>query len=112
MVALPLYALARTDALADGRWALGLGGLLGLGMLTKPPFAAYVSGALLWAAWLAIRSPDRRARLGRLLAAGGVAAPIALPWYRPRLGGLPMQVLNRPCKHAAQTGHAPAPTPG
>jgi len=63
MVALTLYALARTDALADGRWALGLGGLLGLGMLTKPPFAAYVSGALLWAAWLAIRSPDRRARL-------------------------------------------------
>jgi len=112
MVALTLYALARTDALADGRWALGLGGLLGLGMLTKPPFAAYVSGALLWAVWLAIRSPDRRARLGRLLAAVGVAALIALPWYGPRLVGLPMQVLNRSFKQAAESGHAPALTSG
>ena len=50
MVALTLYALARSEALADWRWALGLGALLGLGMLTKPPFAAYVSGALLWVA--------------------------------------------------------------
>jgi hypothetical protein len=112
MVALTLYALARSEALADRRWALGLGALLGLGMLTKPPFAAYVSGALLWAAWLAARVPDRRVRLGRLLAAVGVAALIALPWYGPRLVGLPMQVLNRSFKQAAESGHAPALTTG
>jgi len=112
MVALTLYALARSEALADWRWALGLGALLGLGMLTKPPFAAYVSGALLWVAWLAARAPDWRARLGRLLAAVGVAALIALPWYGPRLVGLPMQVLNRSFKQAAESGHAPALTTG
>ena len=110
MVALALYSLARTEALSDWRWSLGLGAVMGLGMLTKPPFAAYVSGALLWAAWQAARAPDRRARLARLLAAIGVAALIALPWYGPRLVGLPMQVVNRSFKQAAESGHAPALT--
>ena len=112
IVAVTLYALAHPEALAGPRGALGLGVLLGLGMLAKPPFAAYVSGALLWAAWLAGRAPDRRARLGRLLAAVGVAALIALPWYGPRLVGLPMQVMNRSFKQAAESGHAPALTSG
>ena len=112
MVALALYALARSEALAHWRWSLGLGVVMGLGMLTKPPFAAYVSAALLWAAWQAVRAPDRRDRLGRLLAALGVAALIALPWYGPRLLGMPMQILNRSFKQAAESGHAPALTSG
>ena len=77
-------------------------------MLTKPPFAAYLSGPLLWTAWRAGRSSERRARLGRLLAALGIAAAVALPWYGPRLVGLPMQILNRSFKQAAESGHAPA----
>ena len=60
MVALALYALVRTEDLAVRRWVLGLGLVLGLGMLTKPPFAAYLSGPLLWIAWRALRAPDRR----------------------------------------------------
>jgi hypothetical protein len=112
MVALALYALVRAEALSVWRWSLGLGAVMGLGMLTKPPFAAYVSGALLWTAWQAARARDRRARLARLLAALGVAASIALPWYGPRLVGLPMQVVNRSFKQAAESGHAPAFTSG
>jgi Dolichyl-phosphate-mannose-protein mannosyltransferase len=110
VVALALYALARSEALSEWRWSLGLGAVMGLGMLTKPPFAAYLSGALGWAAWRALRAPARRDRLARLLAALGVAALIALPWYGPRLVGLPMQVLNRSFKQAAESGHAPALT--
>ena len=108
MVALALYALVRTEDLSVRRWALGLGLVLGLGMLTKPPFAAYLSGPLLWVAWRGLRAPDRRARLLRLLAAVGVAAAIALPWYGPRLVGLPVQIINRSFKQAAESGHAPA----
>jgi hypothetical protein len=108
MVALALYTLARTEELSRPRWSLALGLVLGLGMLTKPPFAAYLSGPLLWAAWRALRSPDRRGRLGRLLGALGVAALVALPWYGPRLVGLPMQIVNRSFKQAAESGHAPA----
>jgi hypothetical protein len=108
VVALALYTLARTEDLSVGRWVLGLGLVLGLGMLTKPPFAAYLSGPLLWAAWRALRAPDRRARLLHLLAAVGVAAVVALPWYGPRLVGLPTQIINRSFKQAAESGHAPA----
>jgi len=108
MVALALYMLVRTEELALRRWALGLGLVLGLGMLTKPPFAAYLSGPLLWVAWRALRAPDRRARLLHLLAAVGVAAAVALPWYGPRLVGLPAQFINRSFKQAAEAGQAPA----
>jgi len=108
MVALALYTLVRTEALALRRWSLALGLVMGLGMLTKPTFAAYLSGPLLWTAWRVVRAPDRGARLGRLLAALGVAALIALPWYGPRLVGLPMQFINRSFKQAAEAGQAPA----
>ncbi|HJV54927.1 MAG TPA: glycosyltransferase family 39 protein [Methylomirabilota bacterium] len=58
VVALALYALARSEALSEWRWSLGLGAVMGLGMLTKPPFAAYLSGALVWAAWRACWPPS------------------------------------------------------
>ena len=108
MVALALYMLVRTEDLSIRRWAFGLGLVLGLGMLTKPPFAAYLSGPLLWVAWRGLRAPDRRARLLHLLAAVGVGAAVALPWYGPRLVGLPAQFINRSFKQAAEAGQAPA----
>ncbi len=70
MVALALYALVRTKALALRRWALALGLVLGLGMLTKPPFAAYLSArGALGAAWA---RPLRPAGAGGRLAARSV----------------------------------------
>ena len=94
MVGLALYALVRAEGFARPGWSLGVGLVLGLGMLVKPPFAAYVLPPLAWSAWLALRAPDRGARR-RLGLALGVALVLALPWYAPRLAGLPMQIFNR-----------------
>lgn len=111
MVAVTLYVLMRSDGFARGPWCVILGVVLGLGMLTKPPFATYVLPAMLWSAWSAMRSPDRRRRMVRLLFALAVAAALALPWYGPRLVGLPMQVLARSFKQAAEAGQVEALTP-
>ena len=102
MVALALYALVRTEAFIDTRWSLALGVALGLGMLTKPPFAIYVLPPFLWALWRAMRALGGARSLGRVVAALGVAAALALPWYGPRLFGLPMQILSRSFKQAAE----------
>ena len=111
MVALSLYVLARADGFARGPWCMAIGAGLGLGMLTKPTFATYVLPAMLWSAWSARRAPDRRRRLGLLLLALAIGTALALPWYGPRLLGLPMQVLNRSFKQAAEVGQAEALTP-
>lgn len=110
MVAVALYALARTDELSRRGRSLVFGLVLGLGMLTKPPFAACMSGALAWGAWRSIRAPDRGTRVVHLLGALGVAVLIALPWYGPRLVGLPMQIINRSFKQAAEGGQVSALT--
>ena len=102
MVALALYALARSQSFSSARWSLALGAISGLGMLTKPPFLIYVLPPLLWTLWLTLRSPHRRARLGWAATALALSALLALPWYGPRLFGLPMQVLNRSFKQAAE----------
>ena len=102
MVPLALYALLRAEAFSDVRWSLALGVVLGLGMLTKPPFAIYVLPPLLWSLWRAMRSPERSRRLGWAAAALAIAAALALPWYGPRLFGLPMQILSRSFKQAAE----------
>ena len=94
-VAAALYLLARAEGFRSRGWSLALGATLGLGMLVKPPFAAYLLPPLAWSAWLALRADDRGVRLGRLGVALLVGALIALPWYGPRLAGLPMQILNR-----------------
>ena len=80
-------------------------------MLTKPTFVTYVLPAMLWSAWLAWRESDRRRRLAWLGAVVAIAAVLALPWYGPRLIGLPMQVLNRSFKQAAEAGQVEALTP-
>ena len=78
-------------ACASSGWALLGGVILGLGMLVKPPFLLYVTPALFW---LLRGMRDRRGVLnGLLLLLTG--AGIALPWYGPRLFGLPTQVAWR-----------------
>jgi len=111
MVALTLSLLARDDAFSRWTWSATLGVVLGLGLLTKPTFWTYVLPAVLWSAWPAWRAPDRRHRLTLLGVTLVIAAALALPWYGPRLVGLPMQVVNRSFKQAAEVGQAEALTP-
>ncbi len=107
VVALCLYLLARTEGFSSTTRSVALGLGLGVGMLTKPPFAAYVLPPLLWIAWRVSREHgdgERLARLGRLAIALAIAGMVALPWYGPRLIGLPLQIMNRSFKQAALSG--------
>jgi Dolichyl-phosphate-mannose-protein mannosyltransferase/LmeA-like phospholipid-binding len=96
MVAFSLYLLLRTEGFSRTGWSLAFGIAAGIGMLTKPPFVVYLLPPLLWVVW-----QGRSARLGRLAAALVAATALALPWYGPRLIGLPLQVMNRSFKNAA-----------
>jgi len=91
MVALALVVMREADGLRHIGWAVVTGAVLGLGMLTKPPFGVYVAPALLW---LLRGMRDRRGAVRGLLMLG-VCAAIALPWYGPRLIGLPAQFAGR-----------------
>ena len=103
MVALALYAPGargglRAPGLVAGRGAgarTGHAGEASLRRLSPSPLA--------WSAWLALRAPDRGARLRRLGLALAVGVVLALPWYGPRLAGLPMQILNRSYKLATES---------
>jgi 4-amino-4-deoxy-L-arabinose transferase-like glycosyltransferase len=106
MVAMTLYTLVRAEDFSEPRWSLALGLALGLGMLTKPPFAVYTAPPLAWSLWRACRSPERRRRLGWAATSLAVGVVLALPWYGPRLFGLPMQILNRSFKQAAEQQNA------
>jgi len=110
MVTVALYALVRTEQFSHPGWTMALGFVLALGMVTKPPFAVYLLPPLLAAAWLALRAPDRRRRLGWLGLSLLIAAALVLPWYGPRLLGLPMQISNRSFKQAAESGYPEALT--
>jgi hypothetical protein len=81
--------------------------IFALRMLTKPTFAVYLLAPLLWAVAVPAGG-GRRARIGGLVLALGVAAAIALPWYGPRLIALPMQFADRSFRFAAAEGHAGA----
>ena len=73
MVALSLYPLVRSESFAAARRSLGLGLIVGLGMLTKPPFAIYVVPP----------SGISGAPCGRRIAAGGSVGRRPLsPWVR------------------------------
>jgi hypothetical protein len=91
MVALALVVLREADGLRHLGWALLAGVVLALGMLTKPPFGVYVAPAFLW---LSRGMRDRRGAAHGLLMLG-VTAALALPWYGPRLLGLPAQFAWR-----------------
>jgi hypothetical protein len=103
MVALALYTLVRADGFSHPGWSLAVGLAVGLGMLVKPPFAVYILPPLAWSTWLAFRAPDRGVRLRRLGFALAVSLALALPWYGPRLAGMPMQILNRSYKLATES---------
>jgi hypothetical protein len=104
MVAFSLYLLMRTEDFSRTGWSLAFGITAGIGMLTKPPFVVYLLPPLLWVVWRTARfrqEGGRTARLGRLAAALVAATALALPWYGPRLIGLPLQLMNRSFKNAA-----------
>jgi len=101
MVALALVLLLRTEDFGRRGASLALGLVLGLGLLTKPPFAAYLLPPL---AWTLARARGRRA-LGHAALTGLVAAALSLPWYGPRLLGLGQQIANRSFKQAAESGY-------
>jgi hypothetical protein len=100
MVALSLVALLATDRFQNRGWAIVTGVLLGLGMLTKPPFFVYVGPACL----LVLAGVRGRHAWRHATFAGLPAVLIALPWYGPRLIGLPLQVQNRSFKQAVDAG--------
>lgn len=100
MVALFLVALLATDRFVHRGWAIVTGVVFGLGMLTKPPFCVYVGPACL----LVLVGVRGRAAWRHATLAGLVAAVVALPWYGPRLLGLPQQLQNRSFKQALEAG--------
>lgn len=101
MVALALVVLLRSEGFRHSGWSAAAGVVLGLGMLTKPPFAAYVVPAL---ALVAARVRARRG-LANLGLAGLITAALALPWYGPRLLGIAPDIAARSFRQAAESGH-------
>ena len=97
MVAVFLVALLASDHCRNRTWTIVAGVVFGLGMLTKPPFFVYAGPACL------LVLARTRAWLGGVYA-GFIAAVIALPWYGPRLLGLPIQIQNRSFKQAGEAG--------
>jgi hypothetical protein len=103
VVALALYLIVRVEASPTTGGALALGLAFALGMLVKPPFAAYLLPPMLWLVWRALCAPDRGVRLRGVALALGAGTLLALPWYGPRLAGLPMQIMNRSFKQAIES---------
>lgn len=101
MVAAFLWALQRTDHFGSPGWSVAAGAVAGLGLLTKPPFLAYVLPPLL----LVLAGARGLARWRNALAAGLVAVLLALPWYGPRLLGMSTQVSARSFGQAERAGH-------
>ena len=106
MVAAALYLLVRSEGFSRPGWCAALGVVFGLGMVTKPPFAGYVVPVFGWTLWQALRAADRRRRLGWLALSLVLGAAVAVPWYGPRMLGLPLQIANRSFKFAAQEAQA------
>lgn len=106
VVAAALYVLIRTEGFSRPAWCAWLGVALGLGMVTKPPFAGYILPVFLWVLWRALSAVDRRRRVGWLAVSLVIGAAIALPWYGPRVLGLPLQIANRSFKFAGQEAQA------
>lgn len=105
-----VFAMTATEGFSrrGPSWAAGL--LLTLGLLAKPPFVVYVLPALWLTGWKMFSSGDRRRRLGNVAAALAIPTALAIPWYGPRLFGLPMQLVNRSFKQAAESGYPDALT--
>lgn len=100
MVALALEVLLRAEGFSHRGWSLVTGVVVGLGLLTKPTFVAYVMPPLLL---VLARSSNRRAFANGAIA-GVVAGALAVPWYGPRLLGMWGQISARSFKQAAEVG--------
>jgi len=107
MVALTLRVLLETDRFTRPGWSAALGVVAGLGLLTKPTYLVYVGAPLVWEAFAREPRGERRRRLELLGLALVIAAAIALPWYGPRLIGMPFQIVDRSFKQAAEADQAP-----
>ncbi|HEV8583600.1 MAG TPA: LmeA family phospholipid-binding protein [Methylomirabilota bacterium] len=103
LVAVALVVLLRTEGFTRTGWSAVAGLVFGLGMLTKPPFAAYLLPPVVWAL---ARGFGRRAVVNLGLATL-VAMAVSLPWYGPRLVGMPRQIAFRAVTHAAEEGKPP-----
>jgi len=100
MVALTLWLLQASEGFARRGASLATGAVAGLGLLTKPPFVVYVVPVALW---MLIGSRHRSAVV-RAALASALAGAIALPWYGPRLFGLPLQITHRSFQNAVIEG--------
>ncbi len=103
-VSLALLVLVQTDGFSRRAWCAFLGLALAFGMLVKPPFAVYLAPPLAIVAWWALRGVDRRRRLTNLGLACLLGGVLSLPWYGPRLFGLPLQIASRSFRLAAEAG--------
>ncbi len=102
MVAVALVVIFLTEGFTRLGWSLVAGLVFALGMLIKPPFAAYVLVPVLLAA--ALSRERRRAAVYAALSVL-VGGALSVPWYGPRLFGLVPQIANRSFKQAAESGH-------
>src|SRR5207247_1008374 len=103
LVAVALLVLIRTEGFTRVGWSLVAGGVFAVGMLIKPPFAAYLLPPVVW---LLVEERSRPA-LGNAAFAALVAGAVSLPWYGPRLVGMPRQIAFRAVTHAAEEGKPP-----
>jgi hypothetical protein len=104
MVAAFLATVLAADRFRYAGWGVLSGLLFGLGMLTKPPFFVYVLPPLL----LVLARTRGRAAWTTVVIASALALVVMLPWYGPRLVGLPAQVSARSFRQAEEGG-APDP---
>jgi hypothetical protein len=101
LVALTFWLVVRTDGLTKRGWTVGVGAVIGLGLLVKPPFPLYVVPAVLWA----FSRGRGRPRWTNVGVSALIAVAVSLAWYGPRLMGMPAQIANRSFKQAAESGH-------
>jgi hypothetical protein len=102
MVAAALVLLLHVEGFSRAGWSIALGVVLGLGMLTKPPFAVYVLPGLVLVG-TQVRGARQLRNLVFTVLTGGA---VAVLWYGPRLFGIFGQIENRSFKQAAESGHA------
>jgi hypothetical protein len=102
MVALALLLLLRVEGFSRLGWSIVLGVVLGLGMLTKPPFAVYMLPPLLFVG-AQVRALRPLCNIALTVLTSGA---VAVLWYGPRLFGIFGQIGARSFKQAAESGHA------